>query len=68
MIEERLEHIETKITFHEDNIDELNKVVYLQQQKIDRLEATCASLVRQIESLDEVGNDGMPANERPPHY
>jgi len=68
MIEKRLEHIESKISFHEDHIDELNKVVYLQQQKIDRLEATCASLVRQIESLDEIGNDGISANERPPHY
>jgi len=68
MIEERLERIESKISFQEDHIDELNKVVYLQQQKIDRLEATCASLVRQIESLDEAGHEGMPANERPPHY
>jgi SlyX protein len=68
MIEERLENIETKISFQEDQIDELNKTVYQQQQKLDRLEAICASLARHIQSMAEPGNAGMPANERPPHY
>ena len=68
MNEERLVNIETKITFQEDLIEELNKVVYQQQKKLDRQEATCESLVRHIESLAEARNEGMPANERPPHY
>jgi SlyX protein len=68
MNEERLVKIETKITFQEDLIEELNKTVYQQQQKIDRLESICASLVRHLESLSEGRSDGMPANERPPHY
>ena len=68
MLEERLVAIETKITFQEDLIEELNKTVYQQQKKLERLEAVCESLVRHIESLDETRNEGMPANERPPHY
>jgi len=68
MNEERLVNIETKITFQEDLIEELNKVVYQQQKKLDRLEATCELLVRHIESLAEGRNEGMTANERPPHY
>lgn len=68
MNEERLVNIETKITYQEDLIDELNKAVYQQQQKLDRLEATCKSLVEYIESLAESGSGRMPANERPPHY
>ena len=68
MLEERLINIETKITFQEDLIEDLNKLVYQQQKKLDRLEATCESLVRHIESLAESRNEGMPANERPPHY
>jgi SlyX protein len=39
MIEERLINIETKITFHENLIEELNKTIYQQQQKLERLEA-----------------------------
>ncbi len=68
MNEERLINLEAKLTFHEDQIDELNKTVYQQQQKLERLEAVCEALARQIRSMSETGNEGMPANERPPHY
>lgn len=68
MIEERLVNIEAKITFQEDLIEELNKTVYQQQQKLERLEAVCKSLAGHIQSQAEAGNEGMPANERPPHY
>ncbi|OGS90065.1 MAG: SlyX protein [Gallionellales bacterium GWA2_59_43] len=68
MFEERLVNIETKIAFQEDMIEELNKTIYQQQQKLERLEAICKSLARHIESMAEGRNEGMPANERPPHY
>jgi SlyX protein len=68
MIEKRLVNIEAKITFQEDLIEELNKTVYQQQQKLDRLEAICEALARHIQSLAEGGNESKPANERPPHY
>ena len=67
MIEQRLVNIETKITFQEDLIEELNKVIYQQQKKLERLEAICESLARHIESLAAAG-EGKPADERPPHY
>ena len=68
MNEERLINLEAKLTFHEDQIDELNKTVYQQQQKLERLEAVCEALARQSRSMSKTGNEGMPANERPPHY
>ena len=68
MIEERLVNIESKITFQEDLVEELNKLVYQQQKKLDQLEVICESLIRHIESLEETGNENKPANERPPHY
>ena len=68
MTEERIENIEAKITYQEDLIEELNKVVYQQQKKLERLEAICKSLSIQIQSMAEARSDGMPANERPPHY
>jgi SlyX protein len=68
MIEDRLIDIETKISFQEDQIEELNKTVYQQQQKLDRLQAICESLARHIQSLGEEGNESKPSNERPPHY
>jgi SlyX protein len=68
MIEEHLANIEAKISFQEDLVEELNKTVYQQQQKLDRLEAVCESLARHVQSLTEARAEGMPANERPPHY
>jgi SlyX protein len=68
MIEERLVNIETKISFQEDLVEELNKVVYQQQQKLNQLETICTSLTRHIQSLAEAGNVSRPVNERPPHY
>jgi SlyX protein len=67
MIEERLVKIETKISFQEDLIEELNKTVYQQQKKLERLEAICESLARHVESLAAAA-EGKPAHERPPHY
>ncbi|MGO8755057.1 MAG: SlyX family protein [Gallionellaceae bacterium] len=67
MSEERLVKIETKISFQEDLIEELNKTVYQQQKKLERLEAICESLARHVESL-AAATEGKPAHERPPHY
>ncbi len=69
MNEERLVNIETKIAFQEDLIEELNKTIYQQQNKLDRLEATCEALARHIASLAEAVHENKSvASERPPHY
>ena len=68
MNEARLEKIEAKITFQEDLIEELNKTIYLQQKKLDRLDAFCEALASHIQSLADAGNEAKPASEMPPHY
>lgn len=68
MIEERLVDIETKIAYQEDLVQELNKLVYQQQKKIDHLEAICESLINHIKDLSEAVSEGNVAHEKPPHY
>ncbi len=68
MSEERLIEIESKLALQEDLIEELDKTIYLQQKKIEQLEAISAALARQLASLGESLKDGAPAHERPPHY
>lgn len=68
MNEDRLIAIETKLAFQEDLVEELNKTVFRQQQKIERLEAFCEALARQVRELNEAGNEKVSVNERPPHY
>lgn len=69
MSEERWVAIETKIAYQEDLVEELNKVVYEQQKKIDYLEAVCNSLIDHVRSLSDAVAEGKGvANEKPPHY
>ncbi len=70
MTDERLINIEEKITFQEDLIEELNKTVFQQQQKLERLERMYVALAGQVRSIAESGGEDSKslANERPPHY
>jgi len=65
--EDRLERIETKLSFSEDLLDELNRVVVRQQAQIDRLQAQINALTeRASQSTDNVSPD--PRDNVPPHY
>jgi len=63
----RLDDLEVKASFAEDLLDQLNTLVYRQQQQID-------ALVQQVTQLREqgAGADGGAArnlrDELPPHY
>jgi SlyX protein len=68
MHDERLIALEEKITFQEDLIEELNKTVFQQQQKLEQLEMFCKELAGRVRSLSETSGTGPSANERPPHF
>ena len=63
-MEERFVDLEIRISHQEVMIDELNKLVYQQQVKIDQLEAVLKDMAKRIIELE---ND-RTINERPPHY
>ncbi|MEO5736692.1 MAG: SlyX family protein [Variovorax sp.] len=66
-VEHRLNELEIKASYTEDLLDQLNLVIYRQQQQID-------SLVQQVLQLRQQSTDagsGGPRNlrdELPPHY
>lgn len=68
MTEDRLVDIESRISFQEDAIQELNKVVYQQQKQIQRLEAICESLIDHVRELRDSAPQSGAGHERPPHY
>ena len=68
MQEQRLVEIETKISFQEDLLQDLNRIVYEQQKKIERLEAICESLIGHVRELADAAAEQGAASERPPHY
>lgn len=63
----RLTELEIKASYTEDLLDQLNLLVYRQQQQIDRMVAEIAQLRQQV---PDGGTGGMRnlRDELPPHY
>ena len=64
--EDRFVDIEIKLAQQEDLVETLNQLVYAQQKRMDKLEATCAALAQHIRDHADGGPNAV--NERPPHY
>ncbi len=68
MTDKRITELETKIAYQEHTLQELNDIVYRQQQQIDKVEIMCQHLMDRIQTLSDPGSGEQPTNERPPHY
>lgn len=66
-MQERIENLETKLMGAEDQIDELNRTVWRQQQEIDQLRQQLRQLAQQIKTLQPIGSS-RPEDEIPPHW
>ena len=66
--EQRIIELETKISYQEDLIQELNKNVIEQQQQIDTLTSLCVRLKEQIKEIMLSIPDTASGEEKPPHY
>ena len=64
---ERLAELEARVTFSDDLLDELNRIVFRQQQVIDRLQRDVRAL-QQIVASAATGEQPRPGDEIPPHY
>ncbi len=66
-MESRITELEIKISYTEDLVEELNRLVYRQQEQIDLL-------FREIRALREQAQSAQPLEQRslrddlPPHY
>jgi SlyX protein len=69
-LERRLTDLEVKASFTEDLLDQLNLVIYRQQQQIDRLILQLNQLSQQMpEDAASRGDTGHNSrSELPPHY
>ena len=67
MDESRLAEIEIKLSFNEDLLEELNRTVAQQQQRIADLEQRVRDLRLQLQRSLPPESDA-PAPEIPPHY
>jgi uncharacterized coiled-coil protein SlyX len=61
---ERIVDLEVQLMHQQRQLDELNELVYRQQQDLDRLATELRQLKDQVPSLNKSPEDEMP----PPHY
>lgn len=66
--EERIIELETKLSFQEDLLQELNSHVITQQEQIDKLNVVCNLLKDQYKEIVSSLPDAAAGDEVPPHY
>ena len=66
-MEDRVTRLEEKLCFSEDLLDDLNRIVYQQQQQIAALQAELRALREQIQAAYP-GENRTLRDELPPHY
>ena len=67
-MESRITELEIKISYTEDLVDELNRLVYRQQQQIDLLAAEIRALREQASNTSQPEQTFSLRDEMPPHY
>lgn len=68
MEEDRLIAIETKLAHQERLVEELDRVITDQQDRITRLEELCRTLTERLRAAETSSGRVEPGDERPPHY
>ena len=69
-MKEKIEALESRYSFQEDLLEQLNSVVIEQQKQLDTQARQLQLLHKQIEELRESvqSREPGPDSERPPHY
>jgi SlyX protein len=65
-LSERIDLLETRLTFQDETIETLNRTITAQWQQIDALTRQLAALSERLREAEN--NATVPANEPPPHY
>jgi len=60
--------LQTKLSFQDELLEELNQVVTSQQQQIMRLETAFDALKLQVKTLQTDNNQAETTEPPPPHY
>lgn len=66
--EEAIIELQTKLSFQEDLLENLNQVITDQQGQIATLERAIKAIVGQMNSMQSAMPDNGQTHEIPPHY
>ena len=65
-LSERIDALETRLTFQDDTIETLNQTITAQWKQIDALTRQMAAMNERLQEAE--AQAPAPGNERPPHY
>jgi uncharacterized coiled-coil protein SlyX len=65
-LSDRIDALETRLTFQDETIETLNQTITAQWQQIDALTRRITALSERLQEAEAQGPG--PTNERPPHY
>ena len=65
-LSDRIDALETRLTFQDETIETLNKAITAQWQQIDALTRQVANLGERLQAAETHAPDA--GNEPPPHY
>lgn len=68
MNEDRIIELETKVSYQEDLLQDLNKLVATQQHQIDQLTTLSKTLSNQLKEAMHSIQSESNVDEKPPHY
>lgn len=68
LLEERIEQLEMKVAFQEENLDILNKEIFEQQRRTQQLTEQVALLVVKLKESEPNQLASEKEEMRPPHY
>lgn len=66
--EEAIVELQTKMSFQEDLLENLNQVIIDQQGQIAKLKRTVEAMIGQMQSIQSSIEDNAQQQEIPPHY
>lgn len=66
--DEHIKDFESRLMHQEKLVQELNTIVFRQQNEIDRLTAACSEMTRNMKALRDSSGAGDIIDTPPPHY
>jgi SlyX protein len=66
-MEQQITDLQTRLSFLEDNIDQLNRTVVEQQNQVYELQQLLSQLQKQLQAITPSGIDAE-LDVKPPHY
>ncbi len=64
----RIDNLETTVTYQDDLIEELNKVIVAQWSKFDQMQTRMDRLENRVTDQQDTAGPDRPDERPPPHY